>query len=61
MEFATLDHNPDASNSQRETLTGLQYGQLYFVRVKSVRTVRGLTEETQNTRDPEFTTKCLGM
>ena len=61
VKFATLDHNPDASNSQQETLTGLKYGQRYFVNVRSVRTVRGLSEETENSRDPEFTTRCLGM
>ena len=60
VEFATLDHNPDASNSQRETLTGLEYGQRYFVQVMSVRVVRGQTEETGNTTDVQFTTKCLG-
>ena len=61
VEFATLDHNPDASNSQQETLTDLRYDQLYVIQVRSVRTVRGLTEETENTRDPRFRTKCLGM
>ena len=61
MEFATLDHNPDVSNSQQETLKDLRFGQRYFTRVKSVRTVRGLTEETENTAEAEFTTYCLGI
>ena len=61
MEFRRLDHAPDASSSQQETLTGLRYGHVYVVQVKSVRAVRGLTEETQNTTDPEFTTKCIGI
>ena len=60
IEFARLDHDPDASNSQQATLTGLQPGQRYFINVKSVRTVRGQSEETANSRDPEFTTECPG-
>ena len=59
-DFVTFDHNPDASNSQQATLTGLRYGQDYIVDVKSVRTVRGLTDETRHTPTVVFTTKCPG-
>ena len=59
-DFVTLDHNPDASDHQQATLTGLRYGQDYIVDVKSVRTVRGLTDETRHTPTVVFTTKCPG-
>ena len=59
-DFVTFDHNPDASNSQQATLTGLRYDQDYIVEVKSVRTVRGLTDETRHTPTVLFTTECLG-
>ena len=56
--FKTVNHDPDGSNKQQETLTGLEYGQVYDVRVRSVRKVGDQIDDTGNTADAQLTTKC---
>ena len=58
--FSTLDHQPDSDGRQQHTLTDLRYDTTYEVQVTSVRTVRGDTDETEDTDELLFTTNCTG-
>ena len=58
--FSTVTHQPDSDGRQRHELSDLHYATWYEVQVRSVRTVRGQTEETGETDNAVMTTKCTG-
>ena len=58
--FTTVDHQPDSAGRQQYDLTDLQYDTQHEVKIILVRTVRGNTDELQETDDTMFTTKCTG-
>ena len=58
--FSTVNHQPDSDERQQHMLSDLLYDTWYEVQVRSVRTVRGQTEETGETDNAAMTTKCTG-
>ena len=58
--FNTVDHQPDIDDRQRHVLSDLHYATWYEVQVRSVRRVRGQTDEMGIIDNAVMTTKCTG-